>query len=104
MQILAASGCTIEENMDYTGNDMTFSVVESIQHCANFAQQDKDKGTMGTLGWVFYPDNGHCRPQKTLVHSYIKPCISVLGRGLTEFKQIIWFQLRHLSLPIRYAI
>ena len=67
MQILAASGCTIEDNMDYTGNDMTFSVVESIQHCANFAQQDKDKGTMGTLGWVFYPDNGHCRPQKTLV-------------------------------------
>ena len=37
-------------------------------------------------------------------HSYIKPCISVLGRGLTEFKQISWFQLRHLSLPIRYAI
>ena len=24
-------------------------------------------------------------------HSYIKACISVLGRGLTEFKQIIWF-------------
>ena len=37
-------------------------------------------------------------------HSYIKPCISVLGRGLTEFKQIIWFQLRHLSWPISYAI
>ena len=33
-------------------------------------------------------------------HSYIKPCISVLGRGLAEFKQIIWFQLSHLSSPI----
>ena len=38
------------------------------------------------------------------LHSYIKACISVLGRGLTEFKQIIWFQLGHLSSPIRYAI
>ena len=37
-------------------------------------------------------------------HSYIKACISVLGRGLTEFKQMIWFQMRHLSSPIRYAI
>ena len=90
MQILAASGCTIEENMDYTGNDMTFSVVESIQHCANFAQQDKDKGTMGTLGWVFYPDTGHCRPQRTLVGNSDSQAVSgtvecgkgkFLGRG-----------------------
>ena len=67
MQILAASGCIIEDNISYGGNDLTFSVVESIQECANFASQDEAKGTMGTLGWVFYPDSGHCRPQKTLV-------------------------------------
>ena len=59
MQILAASGCIIEDNISYAGNDLTFSVVESIQECANFASQDEAKGTMGTLGWVFYPDSGN---------------------------------------------
>ena len=67
MLILAASGCNIEEDIDYGGNDMTYCEVKSVQKCANFARQSADKGTMGTLGWVFYPDNGHCRPQQTLV-------------------------------------
>ena len=67
MQILAASGCIMEEDVNYYGNDMTFTVVQSIQECADFARRDVDKGAMGTLGWVFYPDNGHCRPQQTLV-------------------------------------
>ena len=53
---------------------------------------------------IFLLFSSNSRSGLTGCHSYIKPCISVLGRGLTEFKQIIWFQLRHLSWPISYAI
>ena len=87
MQILAASGCIIEEDVNYYGNDMTFTVVQSIQECANFARRDVDKGTMGTLGWVFYPDNGHCRPQQTLVGNSNSRAVSgTLDCGKGKFK------------------
>ena len=87
MQILAASGCIIEEDVNYYGNDMTFTVVQSIQECANFARRDVDKGTTGTLGWGFYPDNGHCRPQQTLVGNSNSRAVSgTLDCGKGKFK------------------
>ena len=87
MQILAASGCIIEDNISYGGNDLTYSVVESIQECANFASQDEAKGTMGTLGWVFYPDSGNCRPQKTVVGNSNSQAVSgTLDCGKGKFK------------------
>ena len=96
MQILASSGCTIEENIGYAGNDMTFIEVETLQDCADFALQDEEKGTMATLGWVFFPDNGQCRPQKTLVGNSNSQAVSgtldcgkgkfmFLGRSLNVF-------------------
>ena len=62
-------------------------MVGSIQECANFASQDEAKGTMGTLGWVFYPDSGHCRPQKTLVGNSNSQAVSgTLDCGKGKFK------------------
>ena len=82
---------------------MFFSVVPSIQDCATFARRDVEKGTMGTVGWVFYPDTGHCRPQRTLVVSSNPEAVSgtvECGKGKFIFGEGLKRLFSHLSTCI----